>query len=247
MRVFRWSWTANTTDLSSAQTFSPIMVPLHSAGLIPINELSRNEGGFCNSVCAAPSGCDQILFSFNHGVGLTFFRGSRGSEDALAEGPSWCRRSHSHTLSLGFYAAEFKSVTLVSRKDSVASRNTNLETHTNRLKPRGSCASYSDSGCWHCKLRRGGGYVRLGYAFSLFCFTLCSVNSFSQGWKQGTCVCMYANCSLLLQRVALINQRCSSVTFYHFWFNWTMKLSAPPCNDLSGGYVRVPWLDSTLI
>lgn len=71
---FRWSWTANATDLSSAQTFSPIMVPLLSAGLIPINELSRNEGGFCNSVCAAPSGCDQILFSFNHGVGLTLFR-----------------------------------------------------------------------------------------------------------------------------------------------------------------------------
>lgn len=216
------------------------MVPLHSAGLIPINELSRNEGRFCNSVCAAPSGCDQMLFSSNHSVGLTFFRG-------CSEGPSWCRRSHSHTLSRGFYAAEFNSVPLVIRKDSVASRNTNLETRTNRHRPLGSCASYSESGC---KLRRGGGYVRLANAF-LFCFTLCSVNSCSRGWKP----CMHV-CKLLLQRAALINQRYSSVTFYHFWFNfsynWTLELSAPLCNDLSAcddvmGYVPMPWLDSTLI
>lgn len=212
MFSFRWSWTANTVDLSSApETFSPITVPLHSAGLIPINEISRNER-FCNSVSAAPLITVSVLpFSEDP------LHRRRGQADV---------KGHTVTQSVGWIQkCPLGQQERLRRIPKHKPRNTHKQAQAWQLRELFSVWLLA---LW--QLRRGGGYVRLGCAF-LFCFTLCSVNSCSWGWKQGTRVCMCANCSLLLQRTALIHQRCSSVTFYHFWFNfsynWTLKLSAP--------------------
>lgn len=173
MRVFsfRWSWTANAVDLNSAQTFCPITVPLHSAGLIPINQLSRNEGRFSNRVCAAPvikSSSPLITVSVSPLSGNPLHR-RRGWADV--EG-----HSQSHTWIL---------CSSIQKRQQERLRRIQKPTQTG-AGPHGSCASYSESGCCRCKLRRGGGYVRLGYAFY---FVLHYVNSCSQGWKQATCVC----------------------------------------------------------
>lgn len=131
--------------------------------------------------------------SSNHSV-VTFF-----SSGASAKGPSWGWRSHAEVGDWSFW------------NTSAGKTPSHPETHccswVHAPKPRNAHkqtpASWQLCGLFWvwmlalCKLRRGGGYVRLGYAF-LFCFTLCSVNRCR--WVSKTrhargCACD-ANCSL---------------------------------------------------
>lgn len=114
------------------------MVPLHSAGLIPINELSRNEGRFCNNVTKALPLITVQISPFSAA-------GHRRRGQADVGG---------HTLKSVtglFEARQQERLHRIQKSCAVHERtHPNLETHTNKRRLHGSCAGYSESGCWHC-------------------------------------------------------------------------------------------------